>query len=267
MKDCGLVSIITPNYNCERFIQDTIISVQNQTYTNWEMLIVDDCSTDSSLEILRKASLTDSRIKILSNNINSGAAISRNYAIREAKGEWIAFLDSDDLWHPVKLEKQLNFMIVNNYHASFTDSIYVDENGKPIGLRETGPLKVGYKKLLLFNFLSTCSVMYNKEKVGLIQIPNLKKRNDYAMWFRISRRVPFYLLNDPLTLYRIRTFGNLSGKSKGLFGQRSLLKDHYLMFRKNEQLNILVSFILVILNIIGYFVKKVLYIKKYKTLS
>ena len=111
--DFGLVSIVMPNYNSEKYIEATINSVLNQTYQNWELILVDDCSTDNSLEIVR--SFDDDRIRILQNEVNSGAAVSRNYALREAQGKWVAFLDSDDLWEPTKLEEQLEFMVENNY--------------------------------------------------------------------------------------------------------------------------------------------------------
>lgn len=263
MKDFGLVSIITPNFNCEKYIRKTIESVQAQTYSNWEMLVVDDCSTDNSSKILEEISEKDNRVRILQNEHNSGAAVSRNYGLREAKGKWIAFLDSDDLWKSDKLERQLGFMVNNQYAASYTDSIYVDDSGTPNGIRETGPKKVGYNKLLLFNFLSTCSVMYDRDIVGLVQIPDLKKRNDYAMWLKVAKKTSFYLLNDPLTMYRIRTAGSLSNKSGGLIKQRSLIKDHFVMFRKNEEFSVVKSYIFVAVNIIGYVFKKIVYIKKY----
>lgn len=263
MKDFGLVSIITPNFNCEKYIQETIESVQAQTYSNWEMLVVDDCSTDNSLRILEEISEKDNRVRILHNEHNLGAAVSRNYGIREAKGKWIAFLDSDDLWKSDKLERQLEFMVNNQYAASYTDSIYVDDSGTPNGIRETGPKKVGYNKLLLFNFLSTCSVMYDRDIVGLVQIPDLKKRNDYAMWLKVAKQTSFHLLNDSLTMYRIRTAGSLSNKSGGMMKRRSLIKDHFVMFRKNEGFSVVKSYIFVAVNIIGYVFKKIVYIKKY----
>lgn len=262
MKDFGLVSIITPNYNSEKYIRETIESVQAQTYTNWEMLVIDDCSTDGSLKILKELSEKDNRVKILLNKRNSGAAVSRNFGLREAKGKWIAFLDSDDLWKPDKLEKQLCFMTENDYSGSYTLSINVDEFGNTIGTYETGPCKVGYKKLLLFNFLSTCSVMYDRDVVGLVQIPNLKKRNDYALWLKVSKYTPFYLLNAPLTMYRIRTSGSLSNKSGGMMKRRALIKDHYVLFRKNEEFSIVKSCVFVAVNIVVYIFKTIFYIKK-----
>ena len=120
MQDFGLVSIITPNYNCAQFISDTIKSVQAQTYLNWELLIQDDCSTDGTVEEVLLFAENDSRIKYECNQKNSGAAITRNNALRRAKGRWIAFLDSDDLWLPEKLEHQLKFMVENKYAFSYT---------------------------------------------------------------------------------------------------------------------------------------------------
>ena len=113
MQDYGLVSIITPNWNCANLILETIRSVKAQTYPNWEIIIVDDCSTDNSNKVVESYMAEDGRIRFLKNDKNFGAALSRNYALREAKGRWIAFLDSDDLWEPKKLEKQLRFMVEN----------------------------------------------------------------------------------------------------------------------------------------------------------
>ena len=116
-----LVSIITPNYNCEKYISQTIESVLAQTYANWEMIIVDDCSTDNSYQIALEYAKKDKRIHVYKNEINSGAAKSRNVAIQMAQGDYVAFLDSDDLWAPEKLEKQLNFMKNNNYCFTYTN--------------------------------------------------------------------------------------------------------------------------------------------------
>ena len=123
-----MVSIITPSYNTARFIGEAIQSVQAQTYTNWEMIIVDDCSTDNTDDVV-KPFLSDQRIKYLKNDKNSGAAVCRNRAIKEAKGKWMAFLDSDDLWMPEKLEKQIEFMEKNGYHFSYTKYTEIDEDG------------------------------------------------------------------------------------------------------------------------------------------
>lgn len=134
-----LVSIIMPSYNTGKFIKETINSVIAQTYSNWELIIVDDCSTDNTDEIVK--SINDNRIIYLKNETNSGAAISRNKALREAKGRWIAFLDSDDLWKNDKLEKQIKFMKENNCYFSYTNYIEIDENDNTNGKRITGPKK------------------------------------------------------------------------------------------------------------------------------
>ena len=123
MKKYGLVSIITPSWNCGRFLEETIKSIQAQTYTNWELLFQDDCSTDDTRERVAKLAGEDPRIKYECNPQNSGAAVTRNNALKRAQGKWIAFLDSDDLWHPEKLEKQINFMVANGYHFSYTDIV------------------------------------------------------------------------------------------------------------------------------------------------
>ena len=133
----GLVSIIMPSWNTARFIRESIDSVRNQTYTNWELLIVDDCSTDNTDEIV--ASYSDERIRYFKNKKNSGAALTRNRALREARGEWIAVLDSDDLWTPEKLERQLQFMKENNYVFSYHEYVKIDEESKPLNIYVSGP--------------------------------------------------------------------------------------------------------------------------------
>jgi glycosyltransferase involved in cell wall biosynthesis len=233
-----------------------------QTYTNWELLIQDDCSTDSTALLIRPIVEADTRIKYQKNSHNSGAAITRNNALRRAKGKWIAFLDSDDLWMHDKLAKQISYMIEHNYAFTYTQSEYINECGTKLNILETGPKEVGYRKLLFFNFLSTCSVVYNRDDIGLIQIPDLKKRNDYAMWLMIARKVPCRLLAENLAKYRIRTTGNLSGKSKGVIGQRDLLLSHYKMFRQSENYNPLTAWLLVGVNIVGYIWKRCLYVNK-----
>jgi teichuronic acid biosynthesis glycosyltransferase TuaG len=131
MENYGLVSVIMPTYNCAPYIVETIRSVQSQTYENWEIIIVDDCSTDNTESIVE--SINDKRIRYFKNSKNSGAAVSRNFALREAKGRWIAFLDSDDLWAPTKLEHQLRFMVENNYAFSYHNYSEIDEQSKSLG--------------------------------------------------------------------------------------------------------------------------------------
>ena len=149
MQDYGLVSVITPSYNCARFIGATIESVLRQTYTNWEMLIVDDCSTDESQEVIERYVNKDSRIKLFVLDRNSGAAIARTRAMQLAKGRYMAFLDSDDLWLSDKLERQLEFM--NKCHHIFSCTAYeqIDENGESLNRVIHSRQKVDYNRLLL----------------------------------------------------------------------------------------------------------------------
>ena len=142
MDDLGLVSIITPTYNCGRFIGETIESVQAQTYTGWEMIIVDDCSSDNTRKVVEEYQKNDSRIQYYCLEKNSGAAIARNIALQLAKGRWIAFLDSDDLWDPTKLEHQIKFMLENGYYFTCTERNVIDEQSKPIGKYLSGPKRI-----------------------------------------------------------------------------------------------------------------------------
>ena len=135
MKD--LVSIIMPSYNTAPYIRNTIQSVLEQTYQNWELIIVDDCSEDNTDDVV--AAIKDDRIKYFHNDRHSGAAVSRNRALREAKGRWMAFLDSDDLWMPEKLEKQISFMESNGYSFSYTKYQELDVDGNSTGVIITGP--------------------------------------------------------------------------------------------------------------------------------
>lgn len=223
MENKGLVSIIMPSYNSEKYIKDSIESVLNQTYPFWELLIVDDCSTDNTVDIIK--SFEDERIKLFQNKTNSGAAISRNRALREAKGKWIAFLDSDDLWLPTKLEEQIKFMLDNNYHFSFTD-YRICLNGKWEDVIHTAPNKINFRKIKKYCYFSTITVMYDMEKVGLVQIGDIRKNNDYAMWLKILKNVDAYRYPHCLSFY-IKHNNSISSGSK-----LKLIKWHYILFRK-----------------------------------
>ena len=218
-----LVSIVMPSYNTGEYIADSIKSIQTQTYENWELLIVDDCSTDNSIEVIK--SFDDTRIVLLRNKVNSGAAVSRNYALREAKGRWIAFLDSDDTWVPKKLEKQIKFMKENNYAFTFTD-YRICLNGKWMPYVNTAPMVVTKRKMYNYCYFSTITVMYDREKIGLIQIANLKKNNDYAMWLQAIEKSNAYRLPECLSFY-IKHEGSISSGSKV-----KLIKWHYILFRE-----------------------------------
>ena len=253
--DYGLVSIVMPNYNSEKYIEATVKSVLAQTYQNWELLFVDDCSTDKSLEIVR--SFEDERIKVLENKTNSGAAISRNYALRMARGKWIAFLDSDDLWESQKLEKQLGFMVENNYDFTYTH-YRVCNNGEWENFIRVSPKKVTLRKLYNYCYFSTITVIYNSEKVGLLQIPDIKKRNDYALWLTALKKCDAFLFPEVLSYY-IRHSGSIS-----TVPLRILIKYHYKLFHEVLGHNSFVSTILVLNNLFHGFIKKNFYRRKIK---
>lgn len=215
----GLVSIIMPSWNTGRFIAESIQSVINQTYQKWELLIVDDCSTDNTDAVV--ASFQDERIRYFHNDHNSGAALTRNYALREAQGEWIAFLDSDDLWLPKKLEKQLNFMNRNGYVFSYHEYVKIDEESRPLNVYVSGPDTVTKRKMYHYGYPGCLTFMYSAKALGLIQIKDIKKNNDYAILLQLCKKANCYLLKENLAQYRIRkksiSHDKLSKKLKSHF--------------------------------------------------
>ncbi len=254
MKNYGLVSIIMPSYNTAKFITETVKSVLQQTYPYWELIIVDDCSTDGTNEVI-KPFLGDSRIQYLQNEKNSGAAVSRNRALGEAKGKWIAFLDSDDLWEPTKLEKQIAFMVEHNYHFSYTNYVEIDELSAPIGKSVTGPRRITKHGMYNYCWMGCLTVMYNAEFVGLIQIEDIKKNNDYAMWLKVCRVADCYLLDENLAKYRKRS-GSISNHN-----YKTLVQWHYKLFREAEKTSCAVAAINTARNIFFGVIKKVIYVK------
>ena len=201
----GLVSIIMPSWNTSKFIAESIQCVVDQNYQNWELLIVDDCSTDDTNEKVEPF-LSDSRIKYLQNDKNSGAALTRNKAMREAQGEWIAFLDSDDLWMPDKLDKQVKFMVDNGYILSYTEYEKIDEEDKPLNIYVSGPEVVNKRRMYNYDYIGQLTMMYSAKHFGLIQIQDIKKNNDYAIRLQLFKKpgTKAYLLKENLAKYRIR---------------------------------------------------------------
>lgn len=255
MKNKELVSIITPSWNCGKFLEETIKTIQNQTYTNWELLFQDDCSTDDTKERVMRFAAEDARIKYECNPKNSGAAITRNNALRRAQGKWIAFLDSDDLWLPEKLEKQIRFMVENGYAFSYHEYTEMTEGGKDMGVYVSGIRKVNK-----FNMYACCwpgclAVMYDREKIGLIQINDVKKNNDTAMWLKVVQKAPCYLLKENLARYRRRK-GSITPKPIWL-----RIWAHYPLFRIAEEMNPITATFWTIMNVFGNAFKKVFYVK------
>ena len=239
-----------PSYNTAEYIEASIRSVQAQTYPNWELIIVDDCSTDDTDSVV--ASIKDERIRYLKNEKNSGAAVSRNRALREAKGKWIAFLDSDDLWEPEKLEKQLRFMEEHGYKFTYTD-YKIQLNGTWLPYIYTGPAVVNEQKMKDYCYFSTITVIYDREYVGLIQIEPVRKNNDYAMWLKIIKKTPCYRYPECLSSY-IKHEGSISSGSK-----LKLIKHHYILWRVAEQKSAVSAVLLTVRNLFWGVLKKIRY--------
>lgn len=248
-----LVSIIMPSYNTAGFIEESIRSVMAQSYENWELIIVDDCSTDNTDEVV--SFFEDPRIRYIKNEKNSGAAVSRNRALREAKGRWIAFLDSDDLWAPTKLQKQIAFMENSGYGFSYTNYEEIAENGEPLGVNVTGPKKITKAGMYNYCWLGCLTVMYDVEKVGQIQIADIKKNNDYAMWLKVCKKADCHLLDENLASYRKRS-GSISRH-----GYTSLIKWHYKLYKEAEGMCVVAALFNTARNLFFGVVKKLFFVK------
>ncbi|MPW26979.1 glycosyltransferase [Alkalibaculum sp. M08DMB] len=230
----NLVSVIMPTYNCANFIGETLDSVINQTYKNWEVIIIDDCSTDNTVEIVKKYMLNDKRIKYYKLDKNSGAAVARNKALDFSEGKYMAFLDSDDIWFPEKLTKQIDFMEQNRYSFTCTSYTKIDEKGNSLNHIINVKKQSGYNDILKKN-PGNSTVIYNASILGKIKIPNIKKRNDYVMWLKVIRNANvLYGIDEPLASHRIRN-GSLSKKKV------NLVLYHWVVYRKIEKLSLLKS--------------------------
>lgn len=250
-----LVSIIMPSYNTAAYIKDSIQSVLNQTYSNWELIIIDDCSTDNTKNVLEE--IQDRRIRVYKNEKNWGAAVCRNIALRKANGRWIAFLDSDDLWKPDKLKKQVAFMKNNNYFFSYSNYEEINANGSRNGVKVTGPKKITKTGMFNYCWPGCLTVMYDADKIGLIQIADIKKNNDYAMWLKICKKCECYLLDEYLAEYRKGREGSISTHNI-----KTMIIWHYKLYREAEGEKILQSLVNTGRNLIFGYYKKKKYVRK-----
>lgn len=199
-----LVSIITPVYNAEMFLSDTIKSVQNQTYKNWEILLIDDCSKDNSAQIIKEFQKYDNRIKYIKLKKNSGASVSRNEGIRNAKGRFIAFVDSDDVWKPEKLEIQIKYMLKENLGFTFTSYRYMKENGELTNKIAKAPSKINYNGLLKNTIIGCSTVVIDREIVDYFEMPLVRRGQDTATWLQILRKEKYaYGIEQDLVNYRL----------------------------------------------------------------
>ena len=228
----GLVSVIMPTYNCAKFIGETLDSIIAQTYENWEVVIVDDCSRDNTKEIVEAYIAIDKRIKYHCLETNSGAAVARTVAMAMAEGEYMAFCDSDDLWVADKLERQLAFMNDNGYAFSCTAYEQIDEESNSKNRIIKTVTKTDYNRLLLDCPVGNSSVMYSVKKMGKFEVPNIRKRNDDALWLQMLKKDKYiWGMPDVLMRYRIRSNSISANKL-------SVVKYHWILYREIEHLNV-----------------------------
>jgi teichuronic acid biosynthesis glycosyltransferase TuaG len=198
------VSVIISVYNVAPYIRQTLESVLTQTYRDLEVLVIDDCSTDASRDIVRAVAQQDSRVRLIESEVNTGPAVARNRGIEQARGRYIAFLDGDDLWYPAKLEKQLALMQSTGAVFCYTSYCITDEEGRPLSVYEV-PASVGYSQLLRTNVISCSTAIYDTQKFGKVYMPLIRKRQDLALWLQLTRGdLLAYGVQEPLATYRLR---------------------------------------------------------------
>lgn len=228
------ISIILPLYNASRFIGEAIVSVQAQTHTDWELLVVDDVSTDNSAAIVQKYAAKDKRIKLLQHSKNAGAAQARNTGIKNATGRYIAFIDADDVWLPNKLEKQLQFMHTNKLAFTYSSQLLIDANGKEKGRFITKPV-IDYRSMLKTCWVGCCTAMYDTEIVGKQYFETQRGQEDYILWLQIMKQIGTTKgIIEPLAKYRA-----VSGAVSA--NKIAAAKRQWKVYRELEKLNLMQS--------------------------
>lgn len=229
-----LVSVIIPTFNSEKYISDTIISVQNQTYQNWEMLLVDDGSTDATQTIIITF-LTDKRIQFYPLEKNSGTGVTRNYGVVKAAGKYISFLDADDLWKPEKLENQITFMQTNSLPFTFSFYDCIDEQGNSLNRRIEAPRNLSYRQLFFCNYVGNLTGIYDVDYFGKISISSIRKRQDWMHWLTILKKIKRAKpVPESLALYRIRENSLSTSKT-------ALIQYNFAVYRQFHGFNLFVS--------------------------
>lgn len=230
----ALVSVIIPTFNSEKYISDTIVSVQNQTYQNWEIILVDDASTDQTQTIITTF-LTDKRIQFYPLKKNSGTGVTRNFGVSKAVGKYISFLDADDLWKPEKLEKQINFLKKNNLPFTFSFYDCIDEQGNLLNRRIEAPRNLSYRQLFFCNYVGNLTGIYDVEYFRKISISNIRKRQDWMHWLTILKNIKTAkVVPESLALYRIRDNSLSTFKT-------ALIQYNFAVYRQFHGFNFIVS--------------------------
>ena len=251
-----LVSIITPTFNAEKFIRATIESVQKQSYQNWEMILVDDASTDQTVTIVKEFAQKDDRIKLTELPKNSGNGFARNVALEKAVGKYIAYLDADDLWLPMKLERQIQFLKANNLPFTFSFYDCIDEEGNDLHKRVEAPLNLKYEQLFFCNYVGNLTAIYDVDFFGKIVIEATQKRQDWRLWLTILKQIEVTKpVPEILAFYRIRKDSISSSKFK-------LIKHNLGVYRDFHRFNFVFSALLMTRFLFTQLIIKPRYIKK-----
>lgn len=254
----SLVSIITPTYNSENYIRETIQSVINQTYKNWEMIIVDDCSSDNTVQIIQEIQKSEPRIKLFKLDKNSGAGVARNKAIEEASGKYIAFLDADDLWKPEKLTKQIKFLVDTKLHFTFSFYECIDEDGNLLHKIIKAPSPLTYSQLLFCNYVGNLTGIYDTSFFGKIPMTSIRKRQDWVYWLTILKKIKTSLpVPESLAYYRIRK-GSISSS------KINLVQYNFKIYREYLNKNLIISTLYIGIFLFTHFFVKPKYVKKIK---
>ena len=230
MESQPLVSVIMPCYNMESYVADSIASVKQQTYPHWELLIVDDASTDKTVEIVKTLAGQDEKIRFVVKPQHSGIADTRNQCIEMAQGRFLAFLDADDIWHPEKIETQLQTMLDKQVGFTYTTYDWIDEDGHMLNKFINTIGNLDYKKYLRNTIIGCSTVMVDTDIVGKVVVPNFRTSEDTATWLSILKKGHLaYAIDESLVSYRIRRRSASSNKLKAS-------ADLWKVYRKNEKL-------------------------------
>ena len=256
--ETSLVSIIIPCFNSEQFITETIQSVQKQSYQNWEIIAVDDCSSDATVAIITEMIEKDSRIQLFQLEENSGTGVARNKGLSHAKGRYISFLDADDLWKPAKLQKQIDFLISHNVPFTFSFYDCIDEDGKPLNKRVEAPLKLSYRQLFFCNYIGNLTGIYDVNYFGKIPISAIRKRQDWMLWLTVLKKIKTAQpIPESLAFYRIRE-NSLS------ISKFDLIKYNFAVYRRFHGFNFPIAVACMKLFLVVQLFIKPLYIKNTK---
>lgn len=256
--ETSLVSIIIPCFNSEKFIVETIQSVQNQSYKNWEIIAVDDCSSDATVTIILEMIEKDDRIQLFQFEKNSGTGVARNKGLSIAKGRYISFLDADDLWKPEKLQKQIDFLTENNVPFTFSFYDCIDEEGKPLNKRVEAPLNLSYRQLFFCNYIGNLTGIYDVDYFGKIPISAIRKRQDWMLWLTVLKKIKTaQAVRESLAYYRIRE-NSLS------ISKFELIKYNFAVYRRFHGFSFPIAVACMTLFLVVQLFIKPLYIKNIK---